>query len=408
MDCNNPPPPGDGTPGELNETGHLFPGGPSYPGSYDGMMPPRFWGPPPPSYLGIGPSPFSFPPPFQCGPPIFTVPPPTHLSHTTSSDKIWLDNWLQSRSQQQDRKAVQGVSLVEGKESLRKWMQCLEKLEQNHSNLQNEVETLSDSEWNAMWVNIEQTKSDASEMSSYFCGELITDLKKKICKRAMKRLRLKRQKAARKKDAYLAQLRRQSLHRKADAWLADMQLAVDRARNDEELKKEADCVLANVTRRQTEGRRQIALLEALQKLHQARIQTIESRGSRLSSEDRENAAHSTLAFDRLLNLWSRKMEEYNKEETDLRVMLKESAAKQSDLEIENVCHILEEWETFLFGSEISSREFYDTDTLISIRYAWDQYLVPDGAASAVASAIPVGWVLPTTPSSTEWQQLLSK
>lgn len=42
------------------------------------------------------------------------------------------------------------------------------------------------------------------------------------------------------------------------------------------------------------------------------------------------------------------------------------------------------------------------------RYAWDQYLVPDEAAVPMASTIPVGWVLPTTPCSPEWQLLLSE
>lgn len=60
----------------------------------------------------------------------------------------------------------------------------------------------------------------------------------------------------------------------------------------EELKKEADTVLAEVTHRQSEGKRQIALLESLQKLHQARIQAIEARGSKLSIEESTTCQHS--------------------------------------------------------------------------------------------------------------------
>lgn len=65
---------------------------------------------------------------------------------------------------------------------------------------------------------------------------------------------------------------------------------------DDEMKREADAVLSEVTRRQSDGRRQIALLEALQKLHQARIQTLEGRGSKLTAEDLKDSDHSELVF----------------------------------------------------------------------------------------------------------------
>ena len=69
-------------------------------------------------------------------------------------------------------------------------------------------------------------------------------------------------------------------------------------------------------------------------------------------------------------MWSKKMDEYAKEEHGLRVMLEESAAKQSDKEIEKVRRILGKWETCLFGLESSRKpdEPSDIDTLVSIRY----------------------------------------
>ncbi len=62
------------------------------------------------------------------------------------------------------------------------------------------------------------------------------------------------------------------------------------------MKKEADSVLAEVTRRQSDGRRQIALLEALQKLHQARIQDIEGRGNKLCGEEKLTATQSSVVL----------------------------------------------------------------------------------------------------------------
>lgn len=63
------------------------------------------------------------------------------------------------------------------------------------------------------------------------------------------------------------------------------------------------------------------------------------------------------------------MEEYSKEELGLRHKLEESAARQNDLEIQNILSILTEWEKCLFGSESNSAidDPFNIDTLVSIR-----------------------------------------
>ncbi|KAK3927785.1 Tubulin-specific chaperone A [Frankliniella fusca] len=416
METNNPLPPGERMPDRQNETGHSFHGIHSYGNSY--TRPAPFWGPPPPGqFCGYGARPFPFPPfhPYGCPPPMFNIPPPTIIrresvsSLTKNEDKVWLEKWLQSRPFKERNKLVvhDGTSLSEAQTKLKQWISTLEDLKDKYERLHNEAGSLPEREWNNIWSSVLVKKVETSKLTSFFSEKALENLHQKQAKQKKKRIRLKRRHTEQREEMYRAQLRCQRSHQRADAWLADMQLAVDKTRQDEKLKKEADSVLAEVTRRQADGRRQIALLEALQKLHQARIQDNEARGNKLHGEENQTASHSALVFKRLLALWSKKMEEYAKEEHALRVMLEESAAKQCDLEIQKAKHTLMEWEHCLFGAD-STENTFDVNTLVSIRYGWDQYLVPEGLFMPMASTIPVGWVLPTTPSSSEWQEFLFK
>lgn len=420
MECNNSVLPNEGMQSGPNELGQMFHGVHSLHTPYSAAGPPQFWGPPPPlppqippQFPGFGPR-TAFPFPFRHVPPMFNIPPPPlNVSSGSKMDEDgdWLKNWIQSRPFKKPHNVptVKSASICDTRDKLKLWLRCLTDLQEKHSILHDGVETLSETEWSALCADVKKTTSDISEISSSLTEKPLHDLQQKLSKQIKKRSRQKRQISKQREDAYVAQIRRQNLHQKANAWLADMQLKVDRVRKNEELKREADAVLAEVTHRQSEGKRQIALLEALQKLHQSRVQAMEARGSKLSAEDKTSCQHSNSTICELLTLWTRKMEEYAKEEQGLRVMLEESAAKKSDLEIQNAQKVLREWETCLFGSESSFTMDgpYDTSTLVSIRYAWDQYIVPEGVAVPMASTMPVGWVLPTTPSSPDWQQLLS-
>lgn len=57
--------------------------------------------------------------------------------------------------------------------------------------------------------------------------------------------------------------------------------------------KDADCVLAEVTKKKSEARKQLALISALSKLRAVRDQIATQRGEKLSLEDR-NAFNITL------------------------------------------------------------------------------------------------------------------
>lgn len=53
------------------------------------------------------------------------------------------------------------------------------------------------------------------------------------------------------------------------------------------MKKDADCVLAEVTKKKSDARKQLTLILALNKLRHVRDHFATQRGEKLSSEDRD-------------------------------------------------------------------------------------------------------------------------
>lgn len=242
MEKNDAVAPGDGIQSGQNEIGHFFHGGHSYHNTFRPPRPPPFWGPVPGiPFLGSGPRP-PFPPipPFAYGPPVFSVPPPPiptcdrpSLFTLKTEDELWLSSWLKSRSLQQSRESSRRptVTISTVQEKLQSCFAVLSTLKGLHGNLETNLTSLPEGDWNAAWANVESKKAEAAELfSTVLTEEICGNMKNLLKKRIGKRSRQKRQQANLRKDVYLAQLKRQKLHQKADAWLSDMQLAVDRAR----------------------------------------------------------------------------------------------------------------------------------------------------------------------------------
>ncbi|XP_049963224.1 programmed cell death protein 7-like [Schistocerca serialis cubense] len=196
------------------------------------------------------------------------------------------------------------------------------------------------------------------------------------------------------------QAERQKLHKEIDTWIENMQESVEKAKMEDSLKLEAD-----VTKRKAEARRQLALLSALARLRKLRIQMALGRGEKVSSE--LDACFSRV-IDNLKSLWEEKMEEYALEEKGLRVRLTEAVDERK---IRYDRTVLAQWKRLLFGhNQADILSFYaaaerNIEDFLAIMCSWDKCLVP--ASAPMSSAIPIGWVLPTYPSSGAWEALLS-
>lgn len=122
------------------------------------------------------------------------------------------------------------------------------------------------------------------------------------------------------------------------------------------MKKEADYVLAEVTKKKSDARKQLSLLSSLIKLRNIREHMAVQRGENVSLEDRK-------AFDKvtadLTKMWEKTQQVYLKEEYGLKTMLEQNAQEDSNtIRIEKEKKIAAEWTEVLFGPKVVPTEAY--------------------------------------------------
>lgn len=122
------------------------------------------------------------------------------------------------------------------------------------------------------------------------------------------------------------------------------------------MKKEADSVLAEVTKKKSDARKELSLLAALIKLRNIREHMAVQRGENVSLEDRKAFAKVT---EHLTRMWEKTQQIYAKEEQGLKIMLEQSAAEDSNtIRKEKEKKIADEWLDVLFGAKVVPSEAY--------------------------------------------------
>lgn len=122
------------------------------------------------------------------------------------------------------------------------------------------------------------------------------------------------------------------------------------------MKKEADSVLAEVTKKKSDARKELSLLTALIKLRNIREHMAVQRGENVSLEDRKAFAKVT---EQLTRMWEKSQLVYAKEEQGLKIMLEQSAAEDSNtIRKEKEKKIADEWLNVLFGTKVVPSEAY--------------------------------------------------
>ncbi|RZF37478.1 hypothetical protein LSTR_LSTR005353 [Laodelphax striatellus] len=379
--------------------------------------------PPPPVFNAPPPPPSSFyapPPPFTpFASPSFPHPTSASRAHQVAteeeedSDKIWIRNWLQrigkgDKSSSVDNRDVTGsIKISEMKAKVLKMRKLINEMESQSKSLTVMVKTLDEHEWRIRVQEIEEEKHVLVQLFNEFENkkELLTDVKRQLDKRSRKRNRQKRRREERRMAETERRIAVEKENERIDVWLKEKEEEVERARREEEMKREADSVLSGVTRRKNEAKRQLALLEGLRKLHKARVVAWNAMGLVISSAQLETFNN---VIDRLVTMWTNRLDNYNLEEHGLKVMLHESNADDRASAANRQKLILRQWENALFGSATNATSGIhvpqDLQSFLSVRKAWDKFVVNED--SVMSSSIPVGWVIPCKPSSEDWGKLL--
>lgn len=261
-------------------------------------------------------------------------------------------------------------------------------------------ENLSEEEWQEK-VNIcnaakeEIVKLLKPIQDPHFLSQLNKDLEK----RKKKRLREKIKREKWKNEKLMRMEKRARMHAQIDLWIRKKQAVIEKEKQEEKMRKDADMILFDVRGKRNDARKYLGLLQELQNLRNVKVNIARARGEHLSSAADE-AFNNIIA--KLSTQWSTLDHEYSIEEQGLKLMLKTDNENRIEKQKKN---LFDEWEKVLFGRKMTSDQ-YNTDltSFIAVRTAWDKYISSDSDASP----IPIGWVMPNKPSSAAWQKSLKK
>lgn len=226
----------------------------------------------------------------------------------------------------------------------------------------------------------------------------LTELKKDIEKRKKKRSRERVKKENWKIEKSLRMEKRARLQAEADAWLRRKQAVIEKEKQEENLRKEADMVLSDVRNKRNDAKKYSFILQELKNLRNVKTNIAKARGETLSTA--ANDVFNNI-IDKLSEQWSALDRDYSIEEQGLKLMLKTDNEKRIEKQKKNV---FDEWQNVLFGRKLLTSEQNQPDiaSLVMIRTAWDKYISYD----VDASPIPLGWIVPKKPQSAAWQKCL--
>nr|CAI5863678.1 unnamed protein product [Callosobruchus analis] len=340
--------------------------------------------------------------------------------YSQSNDEIWIESWLQQNSVYKPIPKVKitkgdNITIREAQNSLKESLILLDKLSKVHQDMLANVDSIPSTDWKQKTLEIGTMKDRFTKLMSKFeNGEGIFALKKALDKRKKKRINNKKKKEFRKQQIEEKLLNRAKLHQAIDEWLVNKQEEVEKCKMEENMKKDADCVLAEVTKKKSDARKQLALIGALTKLRAVREQMALHRGEKISAEDTEVFRAS---MEKLRKMWEDSLKTYTTEEQGLKLMLEKTAVEDSKTtQLAKERKLLDEWHTVFFGPRqlippdntmywaLTAAE-RDMETFVAIRKSWDTFLVP--STNEMGSSIPIGWVLPDRDAGENWTKYLS-
>ncbi|XP_076249361.1 uncharacterized protein LOC143188799 [Calliopsis andreniformis] len=261
-------------------------------------------------------------------------------------------------------------------------------------------QTLTEEEWDEKLNICEAAQTEIMKLLEPIKDQnFVKQLKKDIERRKKRRLREKINREKWKNEKLLRTERRARMHAQIDSWIRKEQAVIEKEKQEENLRKDADMILSDVRGKRNDTRKYLGLLQELKNLRNIKANIARARGEHLSSAADE-AFNNIIA--KLTEQWSTLDREYSIEEQGLKLMLKTDNEKRIENQKKRV---FDEWEIVLFGKRVTSDQ-YNTDLsdFITMRSAWDKYISSDSDASA----IPIGWVMPDKPSSAAWQKSLRK
>lgn len=363
--------------------------------------------PPNPGFPG-----FQFPPPLQMNlSQNFMNPPPfpinnfpnvqVHLKVTSEDrkkDQKFLENFVNEQNDNTSGQFIEPKKSISKISDVKTALSIIFKLNQTIKSIRAELrhKSWSDCEWQEKMETAEVLNSQITILLKQFeNNEFMKSMKNNLEKRKKKRLREKRKRGVWKEQNKEKSAR---LHLEVDNWIKKKQDLIEREKQEDRLRKDADIVLADVRGKRSDAKKFLALLREMENLRKIKVKVARARGENLSLAADE--AFNNIIM-KLVEQWSALDREYSLEEQGLNLMIKTDNEKKEEKE---KIHAFYNWEEVLFGQRIHRDAFLRKSLLnfVAIRSMWDKFCHIQG------TSIPIGWVVPGPPSSAAWQTLLKK
>ncbi|XP_075063748.1 programmed cell death protein 7 [Mixophyes fleayi] len=336
----------------------------------------------------------------------------------------WLSSFLACQRKKPSPKpdAIQSISIPEAHRLIYGALQLVSQLDSLCQTLENEA--------GESWTRDYEKASDIRIELERKLKELekpghIQSVKKKLDRVRKKRLRWQRRREAMEEEDKVEQERAAEKEATIDSWRMQCIHAVEEKKRERELKAAADGVLAEVRKKQSDAKKMLDVLKSLEKLRKLRKEAAGRKGVFPPASADDTFKNHT---DKLRTMVHKRTALYDAEERALRVILEgeQEEERQRDKdkrlrkEKEKVLQKQRELDSILFGDPEPLpnmhplqpfRQYYlqaenSVVSLVQIRHAWDQYLVPPDHPNT--SSIPRGWVVPTLPSSDIWATALKQ
>lgn len=143
---------------------------------------------------------------------------------------------------------------------------------------------LPETQWQEKLNACNTAKHEISEIlknikDTDFLNKVKTDLEK----RKRKRLREQHSREKWKKEKLLKAEKKARLHAEIDLWIRKQQAIIEKEKQEENLRKDADMILSDVRNKRNDARKYLGILQELQNLRKIKINIARARGEHLSS-----------------------------------------------------------------------------------------------------------------------------
>nr|XP_026695444.1 programmed cell death protein 7-like isoform X2 [Ciona intestinalis] len=302
----------------------------------------------------------------------------------------------------------QDIKICEAQRLRRKADELLEKLESI-----NESGKLFNAESAAIYKELDTILTTLSNEA------VIKGLKKKIEQRRKRRLRIKKK----KHSVYLVEKERreriEEKHSQIEDWLKSEKVKHETQLRDNEMQRQLDEALTEVRKEESTLNKSVDLINALDKLRKARLQTLKSSGREVPSDVMTNNFHDLVEITKkklqsqILNVEKKsnalKMFVETEQKEVRSLLMKQKKIKEEkrrkNWEDERKQNLFGKFELELDAfdpmwpvHQLHQQSQVDVNTLVEYRRQWDQFINNEG------SEIPINWVEPVQSPSEQWKK----